>query len=281
MKFGLNLINFGDTGDPCLLADLARDAETAGWDGFFIWDHLMMPWPVPFADVTVALAAIALATSRIRFGAHVTPLPRRSLVKFARETASLDQLSGGRLSVGIGLGNDDESAHAGAQPDPRIRAAMLDEGLEVLSALWRGEAVTHDGPHYHIDTPPLLPTPIQRPRIPIWLGGMWPNRAPFRRAARWDGMLPGSRAVEPNAPFPLDMLREVVAYTRDQRTASGPFDVVITGCTPGDDPARAAETVAAYAQTGATWWEELINGLRFETLTAMRDRILQGPPCLA
>lgn len=284
MQYGLNLINFGDTGDPRILADLARDAENAGWDGFFIWDHLMMPWPVPFVDVTVALTAIALATRRIRFGAHVTPLPRRNLVKFARETASLDVLSGGRLSVGVGIGNNDEQRDSGSPADFKTRAAMLDEGLDVLAELWRGGPVSHDGPHYNIAASSMLPVPAQQPRIPVWVGGAWPNRAPFRRAARWDGVLPIVRDVEPNALIPLDTFKVIVDYTHQQRTSTQPFDVVMMGATPGDDPARAAEIVAPYAEAGATWWEELINGLRFEgsgdrpALDAMRERIVQGPP---
>jgi alkanesulfonate monooxygenase SsuD/methylene tetrahydromethanopterin reductase-like flavin-dependent oxidoreductase (luciferase family) len=284
MRYGLNLINFGDTGDARILADLARDAENAGWDGFFIWDHLMMPWPAPFVDVTVALTAIALATSRITFGAHVTPLPRRNLVKFARETATLDVISGGRLSVGVGIGNNDELRDSGAPADFKTRAAMLDEGLDVLVELWSGEQVAHAGPHYHITTPPLLPTPVQQLRIPIWVGGAWPNRAPFRRAARWDGVLPIVRDIAPNELIPLEAFKEIVDYTNRQRTSGGPFDVVMMGVTPGDDPARAAGIVAPYAAAGATWWEELINGLRFEgtsslpSIDAMRERIRQGPP---
>lgn len=284
MRYALNLLNFGDAADPLILADLAREAEDSGWDGFFIWDHLLMPWPVPVVDVTVALAAIALSTRRIRFGAHVTPLPRRNLVKFARETASLDQLSGGRLNLGVGIGNDDELRDVGQPADARTRAAMLDEELDLLVELWSGQTVAHDGPHYHIATPSLLPAPVQQPHIPIWVGGMWPNRAPFRRAARWDGMLPALRDGEPNEMIPLDAFKSIMAYTSQYRETSRPFDVVMMGVTPGDDPARAAEIVTPYAEAGATWWEEWINGLRFDltsgrsALDAMRERIHQGPP---
>jgi alkanesulfonate monooxygenase SsuD/methylene tetrahydromethanopterin reductase-like flavin-dependent oxidoreductase (luciferase family) len=284
MQYGLNLLNFGDTADPRILADLAREAENAGWDGFFIWDHLSLPWPVPVVDVGVALAAIALATSRIRFGAQVTPLPRRHPVRYAREMATLDQLSEGRLIAGVGIGNDEEMASRGEPADPKTRAAMLDEGLELVAALWRGGPVSHEGRHYKITNQQNLPTPVQQPRIPIWTAAMWPNRAPLRRAARWDGAIPALRDGAPNELMLVDDLKMIVDIIHQGRTTSQPLDVVMMGVTPGDDPARAAEIVAPYAAAGATWWEEWINSLRFEpgdsrpALDAMRERIRQGPP---
>jgi alkanesulfonate monooxygenase SsuD/methylene tetrahydromethanopterin reductase-like flavin-dependent oxidoreductase (luciferase family) len=285
MKYAVNTINFGDDcGDVRTLAMLAREAETAGWDGFFIWDHIAFPWPVAMADATVALAAIATSTERIRFGAMVTPLPRRRPWKFARETASLDRLSGGRLIVGVGIGNSEqEFDHLGEVADLRTRGAMLDEALEVVTGLWRGEPFSCQGEHYTVKEAHFLPTPIQQPRIPIWVAGLWPGGAPFRRAAKWDGVMPVRRDLDPSKTLSLDDEKAIVDYIGERRTSSGPFDVSHYGPTPGDAPAQAADIVGAYAAIGVTWWHEDISPLRFAqsplpALDAMRERIRQGPP---
>src|SRR5690348_5018854 len=152
MQYGISVPNFGAYFDPRVLAALARDAEQAGWDGFFLWDHMLgfYPGPVPVVDPWVALAAIAMATERVRIGPMVTPLPRRRPQKLARETLSLDRLSGGRLTLGIGLGGDPggELTAFGEELDPPTRGRMLDEGLELLVDLWSGENVLHRGEHY-------------------------------------------------------------------------------------------------------------------------------------
>jgi probable F420-dependent oxidoreductase len=289
MKYAINIINFGDCGAAGVLAGLAQTAEQAGWDGFFIWDHIAWDWGgMPMADVTVALTAIALSTQRIRFGAMVTPLPRRRPWKFAREAAELDRLSGGRLVVGVGLGvTQAEFANLGEAADFRTRAAMLDEGLAVVTGLWRGEPFSFDGQFYRLRDAHFLPAPVQQPRIPIWVAGMWPNRAPFRRAAAWDGVFPILRDVVPdNIPSPQQM-REIIAFVGEYRQVDEPFDVVVAGMTPGDDRRRAADSVAAYAEAGVTWWQEAIHGMRADLaarakasswLDAMRWRIEQGPP---
>ncbi len=290
MNYGIDLINFGHAGDARIMADLARDAEQAGWDGFFIWDHLALPWPAPFVDVTVALTAIALATERIRFGALMTPLPRRRPTKFARETVSLDRLSGGRLIVGavIGAGGPDFE-QIGEEGDAKTRAAMLDEGLEVLIGLWQGEPFSYAGKYYTLREATFLPTPLQQPRIPIWTGGIWPGKAAFRRAARWDGIYPIPPDPQPNKSLPPEAIHEVRNYVQSYRENDQPFDLVAFGNTPGEDPARGAAIVASYIEAGATWWNEPIHELRsdFEAkpkdsptwgLEAMRERIRQGPP---
>lgn len=289
MQYAINIINFGDCGDARVLAGLAQEAEAAGWDGFFIWDHIAWDWGgLPFADVTVALTAIALATERIRFGAMVTPLPRRRPWKFAREAVELDRLSGGRLIVGVGLGvTQAEFANLGEPADFKTRAAMLDEALAVVTGLWRGEPFSFDGQFYHIRDTQFLPTPVQQPRIPIWVAGMWPNKAPFRRAAAWDGVFPILRDAElDNIPSP-QQLREIIAFLGQRRQSAAPFEVVVAGETPGDDRRRAADVAATYAEAGATWWQEAVHGLRADLasraeaaswLDAMRWRIEQGPP---
>lgn len=283
VKFGIYLPNFGAFGSARALARLAREAEDAGWDGFFLWDHIA-GWEGDIVDPWVALAAIAMSTRRIRLGTTVTPLPRRRPWKVARETVTLDHLSAGRLtlSVGTGLGLE-EWDHLGEETDPRTRGDMLDEALDILVGLWSGESFEFDGRYYSVRESCFLPRPVQSPRIPIWVGGFWPNKRPFRRAARWDGAFP---LFDENADR-LAEFKETAAFILERRNAKGPFDLVNTGFTPGDDPVEAAEIVTPFAVAGATWWLELIIpnrfGVSFEEswpVEAMRQRVLQGPPSL-
>ena len=178
---------FATFGDVNLLVDLAREAEQAGWDGFFLWDHLLYQDDVPFVDAWIALAAIAAATERIRLGPLITPLPRRRPWKVARESVTLDHLSAGRLVLGVGLGIDFWREFAGfggeAADDPE-RAALLDDGIEIITRLWSGEPVTYEGSRLRVDGVRFLPKPLQTPRIPIWSAVLWPPRPnPVRRAA--------------------------------------------------------------------------------------------------
>src|SRR5437870_13324307 len=191
MRFAVTLPHFGPYADARLLSELALEAEDAGWDGFFIWDHIS--WGMsgtPMVDPWVALTAVALNTSRIRFGPMVTPLPRRRPTKIARETVSLDRLSDGRFILGVGIGQgEDEWENLGDEGDPKVRGAMLDEALDLLEQLWSGQPVNHEGTYYTVKHSIYVPTPVQEPRIPIWVAGVWPNKKPFRRAARWDGVV--------------------------------------------------------------------------------------------
>lgn len=291
MKFAVDTTNFGPCADVRLLADMARDADDAGWDGFFIWDHLAMPWPAPFADVTVALAAIALATERIQFGAIVTPLPRRRPWKFARETVSIDHLSDGRLIVGVGLGILSEEFDAlGEETDLKRRGEMLDEALDVLTGLWSGAPFSYEGAYYQVKDAHFVPAPIARSdgsnRPPVWVAATWPHTKPLRRAARWDGVAAMPASDDPEAVLTPDQVREIRAIIDDVRPTNAPFEVVVAGTTPGDNAERAAEIVAPYADAGATWWLELVTPLQFESqaedgsdvVTMMRERIRQGPP---
>ena len=283
MQYAIYTPNFGPYTSPAALADMAREAETAGWDGFFLWDHVA-GWPQPTFDPWITLTAIALATTQLRFGC-ITPLPRRRPWKLARETASLDLLSGGRLTliVGTGIGAA-EWDDLGEETDLKKRGAMLDEGLDVLTGLWSGEPFSYTGEHYQLRNAHFRPTPVQRPRVPVWVGGFWPNKAPFRRMARWDGMFPLFEEWESEKVLPL--LQDALTYVQEHRLdPAAPFEVAVTGVTPGDAPAVAQELVAAYANAGATWWFEGIApyrlGLDFDTewpLDAFRERIRQGPP---
>lgn len=287
MQYGLYLPNFGIYGDVRLLGDLAAEAESAGWDGFFLWDHVAVAPPtLPVVDPWVALTAVALRTKRLRFGTTVTPLPRRRPWKLARETASLDRLSNGRLVLGVGIGlGQGEWDHLGEEPDRKVRGAMLDEALDVLTGLWTGEPFSYQGAHYHVHEAQFRPTPVQRPRIPVWVGGFWPNKAPFRRMARWDGMFPLFEVVGPDQ---LPLLKEAVAFVQKQRAAAGlggPFDVIKLGVTPGDVPAEAAWLVEGAREAGATWWLEVLMPEVYAfaagdaaALPVLRERVRQGPP---
>jgi alkanesulfonate monooxygenase SsuD/methylene tetrahydromethanopterin reductase-like flavin-dependent oxidoreductase (luciferase family) len=239
---------FGELADPVVVARLAAEAEEAGWDGFFVWDQVRWRPPVlDVADPWITLAAIATATTSIRLGPLVTPLARRRPVKVARETATLDQLSRGRLTLGVGLGSDrfaGEFSVTGEEVDERRRGRMLDESLEILTAAWSGDPVHHEGEHHTVGGMRFLPRPVQRPGVPIWVAGYPGKTKPLRRAARHQGFFPG------NLQHP-DQLAEIVAAITTLRGQAGtavtePFDVV-AAIEPGHDP-------TPYAAAGATWW---------------------------
>jgi alkanesulfonate monooxygenase SsuD/methylene tetrahydromethanopterin reductase-like flavin-dependent oxidoreductase (luciferase family) len=281
MRYAVNVPNFEDYSDVRTVAALAADAEAAGWDGFFVWDHLtfIKALELRVADPWLLLAGVALATDRLRLGPMVTPLARRRPWKVARETVTLDRLSGGRLVLGIGLGEppEDEYGTFGEPTDPVVRAAKLDEGLEVLTRLWSGETVSFQGRHYQVDQVAFRPTPVQQPRIPIWVAGAWPRRGPLRRAARFDGAFP--LKLDPQGePGPLDAgdLRELLPLVHGYREGTGPFDVMVGGTTP-DDPAAARAVLEPLAEAGLTWWSETVDPRQGDVET-WRRRIRQGPP---
>ena len=244
VRSGLSLPLFDELSNPLAVVRLAAEAEAAGWHGFFVWDHLRWEAPVrQVADPWITLAAIAAATKRLRLGPMVTPLPRRRPVKVARETATLDVLSGGRLTLGVGIGEDRfarEFSKTGEQLDERARGQMLDEALEILIAAWSGEPVHHHGDHYTVDDIQFLPRPVQRPGVPVWIAGFPGNARPIRRAARYDGFFPT------NLEHP-DQLAEVVATVTELRQGSTtPFDFVVS-LPVGADP-------HPWQHAGATWW---------------------------
>jgi alkanesulfonate monooxygenase SsuD/methylene tetrahydromethanopterin reductase-like flavin-dependent oxidoreductase (luciferase family) len=277
VRCAVGLPNLGDYGDPRLLVELAKRAEDAGWDGMFVWDHLAYEKPEwPAADPYVTVAAIAASTERIRLGVMVSILARRRPWKFARETASLDLLSEGRLVVGVGLGSEPELEFAafGEDPDPRVRADRIDEGLDILLGLWGGEPFVYSGRHYSVKESVFLPRPLQRPRVPIWIAGGWPARRPFRRAARFDGVFPTFEGVgHTERPTP-DQLAAVVDYTRSHRDQEDPaFDVIVEAQSEGPEP----DLVAEYSEVGLTWWIEKLGWFR-GPLDYTRQRIERGPP---
>jgi alkanesulfonate monooxygenase SsuD/methylene tetrahydromethanopterin reductase-like flavin-dependent oxidoreductase (luciferase family) len=272
VRYAVGLPTVGEFGDPGTLVELAVAAESAGWDGVYLWDHVLYRVPAwPVANPTVTAAAIAARTGRIRLGVLMCALPRRRVQVVAREVASLDRLSGGRLVFGAGLGSmDTEYAAFGEDPDPRARAAALDAGLAALAGLWSGEPVEL------VPGQPvrMLPTPVQRPRPPVWCAGRWPNRAGFRRGARWDGSMPTFTGYGRDRPVPVELFAEVVAYLAERRGALAGFDVALEGSSDGPD---AAGVVVPYAAAGLTWWVEAMGWWRGGVAHA-RDRIGAGPP---
>lgn len=242
IRSGLWLPIFDELADPVLLARLAAEAEEAGWHGVFVWDHLRWRPPTERAtDPWIAMAAMAAATETVRIGPMVSPIARRRPAKLARETASLDHLSGGRLTLGVGLGGDrfaGELSATGEELDDRVRAEQLDETLDILQQAWSGQAVHHHGAHYQVEMQ-FLPRPVQQPGVPVWVAGFPGKTRPMRRAARYEGFVPV------NLEHP-DQLAEAVGKVNELREDDGPYDFAI-GLEPGTD-------VAAYAAAGATWW---------------------------
>jgi alkanesulfonate monooxygenase SsuD/methylene tetrahydromethanopterin reductase-like flavin-dependent oxidoreductase (luciferase family) len=269
VKHGISVPNFGEFFDPRVVAELAQQAEQAGWDGFFSWDHIL-PWgESPVADPWVTLAAVATATERIKIGPMVTPLARRRPWKVAREAVTLDHLSGGRLIMGVGLGfpPDREFGTFGEPTGDRERAEKLDEALAILDGMWSGEPFEFEGKHFQVGRETYLPRPLQQPRIPIWVAGMWPGRAPFQRAARWDGVFPIDASTG-GAAFSPEDLRKVVALISELRGDLDSFDVVA--------PLMQGRRAGEYAGAGATW---LISGPTLEGgLAELQQRVLGGPP---
>ncbi len=240
MKHALLIPPVGPFADPCGLVEAAVAAETAGWDGVFIWDHVLRAEPpLEIADPWIALAAIAMATHRVRIGPAVTPLTRRRPIKLARETVSLDHLSNGRLTLGLGLGVDSsrELSGFGEIVDPRSRGERLDEGAELLCAMWSGETIDYHGEHFVAEQVTVLPRPVQQPRIPLWFAARGQARKPVRRGAKYDGIIP----IEVDARQLADMLDVVVT----ERGSLDGFDVAVRP--------QGNEQYRAFRDLGATW----------------------------
>jgi alkanesulfonate monooxygenase SsuD/methylene tetrahydromethanopterin reductase-like flavin-dependent oxidoreductase (luciferase family) len=284
MKCSINIPNFGDFADPRVVADQARLAEEAGWDGLFVWDHLIgynRDLVGEFAATNILLTAAALATNRIRLGTQVTPVPRRRPRQLAREIATLDRLCGGRMILGVGLGApiDNEYGRFGEPTDPKVLAGLLDEGLAAITLLWSGEPVSFHGRYVTVEDVIMRPTPVQRPRVPIWVGGDWPHKAPARRAARWDGavLTTGSWEQPPTPEVVAEMHAYIRAHRRDAGLLDEPYQLVVGGSTT-HSPARARDILGPLAETGATWWDERFPFDKLGSADAVRARIEQGPP---
>ncbi len=274
MKYGLAL--------PYLparsIAELARLAEDCGWDGVFLGDAI---WTV---DPIVSLSAAAMVTQRIRLGTMIIPAPLRIPWKLASETGALDNLSGGRLTLGLGSG----AVWMGWQgfpdvvSDTRTRAEMLDETIDILTLLFRGKQFDYDGKHFHLqlsrlDERHFPPRPVQQPRIPLWVVGVWPRMKSMRRALKCDGILPAK--MDAQGKFvdltPQDV-RDIRAFFEAERGSATPFDIVVEGRLGQLEPSQAREQLQAWEEAGATWW---IGGLWSESAEQAAGIIRRGPPC--
>jgi alkanesulfonate monooxygenase SsuD/methylene tetrahydromethanopterin reductase-like flavin-dependent oxidoreductase (luciferase family) len=264
-------------GDARTATELAVIAEEHGWDGFFVWE------PVWGIDAWVSLTAAAMRTDRIRLGTMLTPLPRRKPWDVASQSATLDNLAGGRVILSVGLGAPDDRWWLFEEdPGRRTRAELLDEGLELVTGLWRGEPFVYEGKHFRArPAQRLLPAPpLQRPRIPIWVVGAWPHLKSMRRAARYDGWLPAfvpkSGQHETLTP---EVLREGAGWIGDARRADGldsTYDIVVEGTSTGSG---APAVVRPWAEAGATWWLEADWVVEpHEVMEVSGARLRQGPP---
>jgi hypothetical protein len=257
-------------------AELGYEAEEAGWDGVFVPDG------VPGTDPWVVLAAIAMRTERVRIGTMLTPVSRRRPWKLASETATLDHLSNGRVILPVGLGAIDAGFEQfGEQTDRKVRAELLDEGLEIMLGLWSQKEFHYEGKHYHVNSarPIWSALSLQQPRIPIWVTGVWPpHMKSMRRALRYDGLLPNPMDEKGNhRDSTPDDIRAIKQFVLEQRSSTTPYDIVKEGETPGNDSVKARAIVQPFAEAGATWWLE---SMWWDNVTVdmIRQRIHQGPP---
>jgi hypothetical protein len=272
MKYGFIL----PRGDARTAAEFAHETEAAGWDGFFVWE------PVWGIDAWVSLTAAAMRTERIRLGTMLTPVSRMRPWELASKTATLDNLSNGRVILSVGLGATDTGFEAfGEITDRKTRVELLDEGLDILTGLWRGQPFNYDGKHYQIKETTFYPPPppMQKPRIPIWVVGAWPRMKSMRRVLRYDGLLPavmGEDGKVRMSPATPDEIRQMKAFVVANRTETTPFDIVVEGQTPGDDREQTATLMRQWAEVGATWWMEGMWST--PELDKVLIRIKQGPP---
>jgi alkanesulfonate monooxygenase SsuD/methylene tetrahydromethanopterin reductase-like flavin-dependent oxidoreductase (luciferase family) len=275
MKYGIILT----AGTLDEMISLAAEAEASGWDGVFYWDAIAIG-DSPIYDPWVTMAAFASATRRVRLGAIITPPSRRRPWKLAKETATLDHLSHGRLILPVGLGVLDDQGYrnVGEETDLRARAEMLDESLEILTRAWSGEPFSFAGKHYQISEMQQQPGSYQQPHIPIWVVGVWPRPKSMARAFRYDGIIPqyaeDQGIISHATP---ERVRAIAEAAREQRPAdAGPFDIITEGVSPADDAAAARAQVTPFAEAGATWWIE--SRWQGETADSLRTRVVAGPP---
>ena len=264
MQYALNVPNGGDWSGPTRLGELAQLAEESGWDGVFLEDYIV--WQseqdVPTYDPWISLAVMAMKTKRVRLGTNVTPLARRRPWKVAREAVTLDYLSNGRITLGVGLGDTGESVgsdvsftHFGEVTDAKRRAQILDEALDVIVGLWSGEPFYYDGKYFQVKEVKFLPRPIQMPRIPIWVGGGWPLKGPTQRAARWDGSRLYKHRTGSMMP---DDIRALQAFVKQKRGSLEKYDIVVSINRQNSDGEEGRTYVSSLAEAGATWCAEYL-----------------------
>ena len=257
-------------------------ADEAGWDGVFVWEaaYGIDPWTL--------LAAIAQRTSHVRLGTMLTPLPWRRPWKVASQVVTLDQLSGGRAVLAVGLGAVDTAlGSTGEETDRRVRAELLDEGIDLTQGLWRGD-LRYAGRRYDVDLSARaelasVARPVQQPQIPIWVVGAWPRPKSMRRVLRCDGILPNYVGKDESRPVRPGDVREIVRWLTAHGVPDG-FEIIVEGETPAGDPGKAAEIVREWSDAGATWWLEtrwaMSNDAQARAARVER-RLRAGPPALA
>jgi alkanesulfonate monooxygenase SsuD/methylene tetrahydromethanopterin reductase-like flavin-dependent oxidoreductase (luciferase family) len=272
VKFGIYISNHGITSNPQDYIELAKSGEECGWDGFFLWDHVFLPWAPDQAvlDPWILLSAIATQTNKIILGTTVTPLARRRPMIIAREAITINRLSGGRFILGVGLGGTTELKALGEEENPKIRGDMLDESLEILKGLWSGKSFTFDGKHFKIKEPVKFKP---EGNIKIWVGGTWPNKKPFRRAAKYDGIFPLKAGSDPSL-YPQDY-QEILSYIRKYRKSLDSFDVVKSILTVGNKEEDAY--IHHFMDIGANWLLEAFWSERC-SLKEIQKIIERGPP---
>jgi alkanesulfonate monooxygenase SsuD/methylene tetrahydromethanopterin reductase-like flavin-dependent oxidoreductase (luciferase family) len=279
MKFGFVI----SKGNVDQVLEMTREAEASGWDGVFTWDGISIG-PTDVFDPWALLGAMATVTERITLGAMVFALPRRRPWKVAREAITIDHLSKGRFVMPVGLGAaPDDGGFSRVNTDTvdrKTRAGQLDETLEILSRAWTGETVSFEGEHYQMRDMVFRPTPVQEPRIPIWVVGAWPKPKSMQRAIRRDGIVPMDMTGDDIfATISPEELRKMMAWIREHRESDAPFEVVLEGQVDANDPDAVREKVAPLAEAGATWWIES-RWDEHETPESLLERIRQGPPRL-
>lgn len=270
VKYGISIPNFGEYSDPAEVTELALLAEDSGWDGFFVWDHIVVADGIPVADPWALLSAIAFATETIQLGPMVTPVPRRRPWVLARQTTTVDHSSAGRLVLGVGIGHppDVEFGTFGEPIDERDRADMLDEGLQILEGMWSGETFSFDGRHYHVEATTFGPRPVQRPHIPIWVAAGWGSPRPFRRSCRFEGVFPVKWDMTDWQPSEVEQLREIIVKERGH---TDDFDIAIGGSFEA-----AAQHSHEYETAGATWY--LTGPAQGDSIADLARAITAGAP---
>jgi len=273
MKYGFVL----PQGDARITAKLAFEAEQSGWDGFFVWE------PVWGIDAWVSLTAAAMKTTKIRLGTMLSPISRMRPWKLASETATLDNLSNGRVILSVGLGAVDSGFKEFGEITNRVqRAELVDEGLDILTGLWKGQPFDYDGKHYTVKETKFYPPPppVQKPRIPIWVVGAWPRMKSMRRVLKYDGILPTKMVGGKHVKVEPEDIRLMKSWMEENRSETTPFDIVVEGKTDGNDSNEWSKVVQPWIEAGATWWIEATWGMmdKKNSNELYVKRIRQGPP---